>query len=124
MDMDNKLVKEMLQRVDLRLSELDISKEKFYKESGVSSASFSQWNTGVHQPTTKKLQKMADYLGVTVDYLITGKGEKQKKPTQEGELTEKQIEAIEFVKTLDEQGLKRFMRLAKAWEMNENPQKD
>lgn len=70
-------VKEVLMRIELRLLELDIPKEKFYTESGISSASYSQWNTGTHKPTTKKLKSIANYLGVTLEYLQTGEAQKE-----------------------------------------------
>lgn len=35
----------------------------------------SNWKAGRSTPTTKTLQKIADYFGVTVDYLISGKND-------------------------------------------------
>ena len=77
-------IADVLKRVELRLTELEVSKEKFYAESGISSASYSQWNKGVHEPTPKKLKQMADYLNITMEYLLTGEGQKEK-PTPEAE---------------------------------------
>ena len=50
---------------------------------GLSNAAYSNW-TDKTIPRDATLQKIADYFGVTVDYLI-GKTEK---PADEGELTE------------------------------------
>lgn len=76
---------DILKRIDVCLAERGISKEKFYSESGVSSASYSQWNKGVHEPTTKKLKQIADYLNVSMQYLLTGEEQKEKPPAQGGE---------------------------------------
>ena len=46
-------------------------------ETGVSTATISSWKTGRYTPKTEKLQKLADYFGVTVDYLLTGEAPEQ-----------------------------------------------
>lgn len=40
------------------------------KETGVSTSTLSSWKTGRYTPKQDKLQKIADYFGVTVDYLL------------------------------------------------------
>ena len=44
------------------------------KETGVSTATLSSQKTGRYIPKPDKLQKIADYFGVSVEYLRTGKG--------------------------------------------------
>ena len=46
---------------------------KVAKEAGVTQTALSNWKSGRSTPTVKTLQKIADYFGVTVDYLMTGK---------------------------------------------------
>lgn len=41
------------------------------KEVGFSSVVFSDWKAGRSVPKTDKLIKIADYFGVTVEYLIS-----------------------------------------------------
>ncbi len=53
---------------------------KVAKEAGVTQTALSNWKTGKSTPTTKTLQKLADYFGVTIDYLMTGKEEEEKEP--------------------------------------------
>ena len=72
-------VKSMIRRIESVLVQKGMSKEEFYTKSGVSSASYSQWNTGTHKPTSKKIFAMAECLGVSVQYL-TGE-EEIEKPT-------------------------------------------
>lgn len=43
------------------------------KETGVSTATLSSWKMGRYVPKPEKLQKIADYFGVSVEYLRTGK---------------------------------------------------
>ena len=74
-------VKEVIKRVEVRLAEIGMSKAEFYRKSGISSASFSQWNTGVNSPSMKKLKNASDCLGVSLDYLLTG--ERKEKPASE-----------------------------------------
>ena len=62
--------KVMINRIERVLVEKGLSKEEFYAKSGISSASFSQWNTGVHKPTLKKVFSAAEALCVEPDYLL------------------------------------------------------
>ena len=58
-----------------------VSPYKVSKDNGVTQTSLSNWKTGKSTPTTKTLQRLADYFGVTLDYLMTGKEEpKEKSP--------------------------------------------
>ena len=63
----------IIKRIELRLTELGMSKADFYKKSGVSSASYSQWNTGLYNPSEKKLRSVAECLDVDFEYLCSGK---------------------------------------------------
>lgn len=54
---------------------------KVAKEAGVTQTALSNWKSGRSTPSSKTLQKVADYFGVTVDYLMTGRAEvKEKAP--------------------------------------------
>lgn len=54
------------------LQEYGITPYKVSKETGVSQSTLSDWKRGVSTPKQDKLQKIADYLGVSLDYLMTG----------------------------------------------------
>jgi transcriptional regulator with XRE-family HTH domain len=62
------------------------------REAGVSKSTFSDWKVGRSKPGIKKLQKIADFFGVTVDYLTTGKEEELKNNTND---LKKKYEEIE-----------------------------
>lgn len=49
-----------------------MSAYKLSKATGISTGLISQWKSRAQQPSAAKLQKVADYFDVTVDYLING----------------------------------------------------
>lgn len=56
------------------LKEHGIKTADVVKATGLSSTFFSEWKKGKSKsPKPENLQKIADYFGVTVDYLMTGK---------------------------------------------------
>lgn len=70
---------------------------KVSKETGVSQSTLSDWKRGLSTPKIDKMQKIADYFGVSVEYLQTGKELESQKATGNTSLTKrdsKQIEAI------------------------------
>lgn len=54
-----------------------------HKATGVAQSSLSDWKHGKCCPKYEKLQKIANYFGVSVDYLLTGE-EKENAPQQQG----------------------------------------
>lgn len=54
------------------LQKYGVTPYKVSKETGVSQSTLSDWKRGLSTPKLDKLQKIADYFGVTVDYLMTG----------------------------------------------------
>lgn len=65
---------------------------------GLSSATFSQW-TEDSVPRKTTLIKLADALGVTVDYLL---GSEKEKPTVSGELSEAEKMVLELFRQIPE----------------------
>lgn len=70
----------IIKRIEVRLSEIGMTKAEFYKKSGISSASLSQWRTGKYKPSEKNLMKAAEVLGVSYSYLLNGVEETEKAP--------------------------------------------
>ena len=50
-----------------------INDSKVAADTGVSRSTFSDWKSKRSSPSTDKLIRIADYFGVSVDYLTTGK---------------------------------------------------
>lgn len=55
------------------LDEKGVTAYKVGKETGIASSTFTDWKNGRSVPKQEKLQKIADYFGVSLDYLMTGK---------------------------------------------------
>ena len=84
----------MIHRINCCIRASGMTKEEFYSKSGISSATFSYWNTGKYKPTPKKLKNAAEVLGVDYNYLLTGfKAGKTK-------LSPKVQQAVELVQAL------------------------
>lgn len=49
------------------------------KATKINKSTFSDWKNGRSKPKLDKLQKIADYFGVTIEYLMTGKEEPEEK---------------------------------------------
>lgn len=47
-----------------------VSTYKVSKETGVSQQTFSSWKNGISTPKVDKLQKIANYFGVSLEYLM------------------------------------------------------
>lgn len=54
------------------LAERGITPYKLSKETGISTATLTSWKQGKYTPKPDKMKKIADYLGVSVNYLATG----------------------------------------------------
>lgn len=51
------------------LSKKGITAYRVAKETGITTATLTSWKQGKYTPKSEKLQKIADYLGVSVSYL-------------------------------------------------------
>lgn len=61
------------------LEERNLKAADVCRGTGLPSSLFSEWKRGKSSPKVDKLQKIADYFGVTLDYLTTGKESSEKK---------------------------------------------
>lgn len=58
------------------LRKFGVSAYQVSKETGIAQSTFSNWKSRRNILSPEKLQKIADYFHVTVDYLISGKEKK------------------------------------------------
>ena len=70
------------------LQDKGVTPYKVAKETGIATATLSDWKNGKSTPKADKMQKIADYFGVTLDYLL-GNEQKEKPAAKSDELTEK-----------------------------------
>ena len=54
------------------LSKYGVTAYRVAKETGITTATLTNWKQGKYTPKQDKLQKIADYFGVSLDYLMTG----------------------------------------------------
>ncbi len=64
------------ERIEKLRKEAGLSQGKLEKELGFSNGSISKWKNST--PKVERLQKLADFFGVSVEYLMTGKEDEQK----------------------------------------------
>ena len=62
----------MYETFEKLLQQKGLTTYKIAKETKLSPSMFTDWKQGKYIPKTDKLKKIADYLDVSVDYLMTG----------------------------------------------------
>ena len=80
-------IRTMLLKIEYEIARQKMTKKTFYEKSGVSSSLYSQWNTGSARPTMKSVGRVADALGLSVEFLV-GETEKEKETVPEDDLSE------------------------------------
>lgn len=55
------------------LQKYGISAYKVSKDTGITQSTLSDWKRGRSTPKSENMKKIADYFGVSIDYLMTGK---------------------------------------------------
>ena len=60
----------VFERIEKLRKERNISQGKLEKELGFSNGSISKWRTST--PNPERLKKLANYFGVSIEYLMTG----------------------------------------------------
>lgn len=55
------------------LNEKGVTAYKVGKATGIAGSTFTDWKNGRSVPKQEKLQKIADFFGVSLEYLMTGK---------------------------------------------------
>ena len=97
-----------------------VSKQRACIDCGLSRTSWNKWKAGAI-PNGDAVQSLADYFGVTTDYLLTGE-ETKKAPTQEGErkVSDDDIKfALWGTREIDDDVLDRVRQFAKFAQENE-----
>ena len=64
------------------------------RATGIPSSTFSDWKKGKSSPKQDKLQKIADFFGVSIEYLMTGKKDNEKDTSLLTRRDEKEINDI------------------------------
>ena len=113
----------MLDKIKALCKEKKTSVAKLEKQLGFGNGVIGRWDKSV--PSYERLAAVASALDVSVAYL-TGEtddpsaGIKEERPADGEALTEKQKEAVEFIKTLSDDDLGWFIAGAKAMQERKN----
>ena len=76
----NEETKKIISNIETLIAENCESKMQFYEESGITSSQYSQWNTGLKNPSLSSLKNIAKYFDVPVEYLVIGDASKTRRP--------------------------------------------
>ena len=105
----------ILKRIELRIIELGMTKTEFYEKSGISSATYSQWNTNTFQPSKRKLMAAASALKMTYEELVgeeTTIEQKEIPPTEKVDgISKKDISLIKWFHSLPPETRKAILTL-------------
>ena len=92
------------ERFDKIKKEKNITNYKIATDLNLAHSVFSDWKRGKSQPKYEKLKLIAEYIGTTPEYLITGNENENIKELKT--LTEQKI--IEDYRSLDDEGKKQL----------------
>ena len=88
---------EMMDRIEQLRRAAGIRKAEMYKATGTSSSAFSQWRSGLTKPSPTSISALADFFGVSKQFLMFGE---KGKPASKGELSPQQRELMDLIQTL------------------------
>lgn len=71
------------------------------RATGISNMTLSDWKRGVSKPKEDKMRKIAEFLGVTFDYLTTGKEKESAFTPESAHLVAKIRNDAELTKALE-----------------------
>ena len=92
-------------------TERGVTAYRVCKETGLKTGSISNWKSGKYQLKQDKLQKIAEYFGVSVDYLM-GRGDGSSGSAEAAapaELTEDEAQLLRIFRKLNAAGKKRAL---------------
>ncbi len=102
----------LLSRIDYQLSSKGISYADFYSAVGVSASAVSKWRKGATRPRKTVIENIAQYLGVSVDYLMGLDSEKAATPEGSG-FDEDTLKLARRYQSMNAEGRKAMRALAK-----------
>lgn len=73
------------------LTERNVKAADVTRATGINQTVFSEWKKGKSKPNTEKLIKIADFFGVSVEYLVTGKEPKGNEKVEMSRKAQKDI---------------------------------
>lgn len=99
----------MVERIRTLCVKNDISLNRLEKECGLSGGTINKWNRNT--PSADKLAAVADYFGVSMEYLLTGQ---EKQPPVSEELSEDEVILLSAFRSLTEDQRRFVLRQLRA----------
>ena len=65
---------ELAKRIDAFCAMNGVSKDTLAKETGISSASLSQWRTGINNPSMKKIRALENFTKIPIEEFLSDDG--------------------------------------------------
>lgn len=90
------------------LDEKGLKNADVARATGISNMTLSDWKRGKSEPKTKNMQKIADFLGTTLDYFTTGK---EAAPDNVEKRQDEYTELISLYSKLSEDSQKAIMQI-------------
>ena len=87
---------DVIDKINAELSKIGITGSEMCRALGFSSGVYSQWNTKKTKPSKKAIKLVAEFLKISVDYLLGVESEEKEKPApiSESELNESLINSL------------------------------
>lgn len=105
------------QTLDKLMSERDVSAYKISKATGISDRLIGYWRKGEKLPSAENLLTIANYFGISVDYLLTGK----EKSSPTNQLTADEQELLDIYNSLSPKSQGRLRERAEVLAELETP---
>lgn len=102
-------MEKLTERMDYLLSSSNQRRADLVRGTGISEGTIRSWYTRGACPSVEAAYKVAQYFGVTVEWLVTGKEQKDTLSAEEKEL-------LELFRTLDERDKQTILTLSRSLE--------
>ena len=100
---------QLAERIEKLIYENKISRTEFARQIGTKESTVRNWSVRDSSPSVEAAFKIAQYFGVTVEWLVTGKEQKDTLSAEEKEL-------LELFRTLDERDKQTILTLSRSLE--------
>lgn len=100
---------ELSERIEKLIYEKNISRTELARQTGTSEGTIRNWSVRDSSPSVEAAYKVAQYFGVTVEWLVTGTDQKDTLSAEEKEL-------LELFRTLDERDKQTILTLSRSLE--------
>ena len=98
-----------VQLIEVELAKRNISKEKFYNDSGISSATMSQWRKNKYSPSSAAIKKIEEYFDLKLEL-----AQEKKETLTERDLSESEQKLIELFRKVPEDRQDFVMKMIEA----------